>query len=305
MALARSPAPGSRPGPGSAVGGSPAAVETAPKVNAFRGFCQQLTEQLCLEFEREVQQLTEDVVRYRAELARCADLLAYQLGKEKQYHSMLESIAGNTSMLMGKASEVGNKANMSDPLIKQQMHQMLDQVLHGQTGALAENLGGIDEHRRLAESHLMKSSELQNQSEAVQKELENILQALNMPPVAYTQAPMIRPPAPAPGAPVLRPMAGCQMTPPMPPFPQYCQVHPLGAPGMPVMQPAPGVRPIGMVPQPASLFDGNTGAPGMPPVSPGGASASAVLARNAVAVESAKAADAGTIGLSNPNQRFA
>eukprot|EP00439_Symbiodinium_sp_Y106_P087246 s121_g43.t1 len=151
----------------SAPGGSPAAVETAPKVNAFRSFCQQLTEQLCLEFEREVQQLTEDVVRYRAELARCADLLAYQLGKEKQYHSMLESIAGNTSMLMGKASEVGNKANMSDPLIKQQMHQMLDQVLQGQTGALAENLGGIDEHRRLAESHLMKSSELQNQSEAI------------------------------------------------------------------------------------------------------------------------------------------
>ena len=30
------------------------------------------------------------------------------------------------------------------------MHQMLDQVLQGQTGALAENLGGIDEHRTLA-----------------------------------------------------------------------------------------------------------------------------------------------------------
>ena len=27
---------------------------------------------------------------------------------------------------------------------------MLDQVLQGQTGALAENLGGIDEHRILA-----------------------------------------------------------------------------------------------------------------------------------------------------------
>ncbi|CAK9114491.1 unnamed protein product [Durusdinium trenchii] len=49
----------------------------------------QVVDQLCTEFEREVSQMTQDIVRYRGELARCADLLAYQLGKEKQYHNML------------------------------------------------------------------------------------------------------------------------------------------------------------------------------------------------------------------------
>lgn len=39
---------------------------------------------------------------YRGELAKCADLLAFQLGKEKQYHNMLENIAGNTSTLIGR-----------------------------------------------------------------------------------------------------------------------------------------------------------------------------------------------------------
>ena len=69
----------------------------------------QIVEQLCGEYEREVLQMTQagmcsfrhahglgnagpgmvftqcmpqDIVRYRGELARCADLLAYQLGKE-------------------------------------------------------------------------------------------------------------------------------------------------------------------------------------------------------------------------------
>lgn len=51
----------------------------------------QVVEQLCGEFEREVGQMTQDIVRYRGELARCADLLAFQLGKEKQYHNMLAS----------------------------------------------------------------------------------------------------------------------------------------------------------------------------------------------------------------------
>eukprot|EP00438_Fugacium_kawagutii_P008122 Skav222143 [mRNA] locus=scaffold1181:1131433:1142619:- [translate_table: standard] len=96
----------------------------------------------------------QDILLYRGELARCADLLAFQLGKEmlgwwKDYHNMLENIAGNSSMLVGKAAEAGPDSGK---------------------GALADSFGGLDEHRQLAEKHLMSSAELQNQSQAVAKD---------------------------------------------------------------------------------------------------------------------------------------
>eukprot|EP00913_Durusdinium_trenchii_P011396 g10704.t1 len=132
-------------------------------VNAFRNFCLQIVDQLCIEFER------EDILLYRGELARCADLLAFQLGKEKEYHNMLENIAGNSNMLAGKAAEVGQKHGAHD-VTKQQMHQLLEEMFAGGKGALADSFGGLDEHRQLAEKHLMSSAELQNQSQAVAKE---------------------------------------------------------------------------------------------------------------------------------------
>ncbi|CAJ1449055.1 unnamed protein product [Effrenium voratum] len=58
-----------------------------PRVNAFRGFMSQVCEQVCMEFEREVTQMSEDILMYRGELAKCADLLAYQLGKETAHFS--------------------------------------------------------------------------------------------------------------------------------------------------------------------------------------------------------------------------
>lgn len=166
-----------------------------PKVNAFRNYCMQVVDQLCNEFEREVSQMTQDIVRYRGELARCADLLAFQLGKEKQYHNMLENIAGNSSTLVGKAAEVGQKHSANEG-VKMQMHQMLEQMFEGGKGVYAEGFGTLDEHRQIAETHLQTSAELQNQSAAISKELENILQALQVPPVSYSSAPMIVGPGP-------------------------------------------------------------------------------------------------------------
>eukprot|EP00435_Cladocopium_sp_Y103_P037702 s102_g10.t1 len=164
--------------------------DTAPKVNAFRSYCIQLVDQLCVEFEREVNQMSKDILLYRGELARCADLLAFQLGKEKEYHNMLENIAGNSSMLVGKAAEVGQKHGQHDAT-KQQMHQMLEDMFAGGKGALADSFGGLDEHRQLAEKHLMSSAELQNQSQAVAKELDNIMRTLNEAPVSYREAPVM------------------------------------------------------------------------------------------------------------------
>jgi len=187
------------------------------KVQAFRSFIMQMmtqvmtqvTESLCVEFEREVRQLSEDVVKYRGELARCADLLAFQLGQEKQYHNMLSNIAGNTSVLVGKASEVGQKHGAQDQ-VKQQMHDLLEQMFHGGKGALAESFGTIEEHRQMTETHLMTSSQLQNQSEAVRKELDNILATLQMPPVTVREAPPVVVPGPGQTPPATPPGRGMQ-----------------------------------------------------------------------------------------------
>eukprot|EP00930_Biecheleria_cincta_P098316 TRINITY_DN89985_c0_g1_i1.p1 TRINITY_DN89985_c0_g1~~TRINITY_DN89985_c0_g1_i1.p1 ORF type:complete len:282 (+),score=50.93 TRINITY_DN89985_c0_g1_i1:87-932(+) len=206
------------------------------KVNAFRSFCVQImtqvTEQLCVEFEREVRQLSEDVIRYRGELARCADLLAFQLGQEKQYHNMLSNIAGNTSVLAGRVSEVGQK-HSSQEQVKQQMHDLLEQMFHGGKGALAESFGGIEEHRQMAETHLMTSSQLQNQSEAVRKELDNILSTLQLPPVTYREAPPVVVPGPGQTPPATPPGRGMQQQQFRPPTmnggPPMMQMPPFGS----------------------------------------------------------------------------
>eukprot|EP00930_Biecheleria_cincta_P001596 TRINITY_DN102730_c0_g1_i1.p1 TRINITY_DN102730_c0_g1~~TRINITY_DN102730_c0_g1_i1.p1 ORF type:complete len:260 (+),score=52.82 TRINITY_DN102730_c0_g1_i1:88-867(+) len=164
--------------------------DVPPSVRAFRQFMAQIAEQVCQEFEREVRQMSEDIVKYRGELARCADLLAFQLGKEKQYHGMLENICSNTSVLVGRSSEVGQKHSGNEDT-KRAMQQMLEDMFNGSIGAHGGFHGDIDEHRQLAESHLMTSSELQNQSAAVQKELDNILETLKMPPVSYAAPPAV------------------------------------------------------------------------------------------------------------------
>lgn len=222
-----------------------------PKVNAFRSYCMQVVDQLCTEFEREVSQMTQDIVRYRGELARCADLLAYQLGKEKQYHNMLENIAGNSSTLVGKAAEVGQKHSANEN-VKMQMHQMLEQMFEGGKGVYAEGFGTLDEHRQIAETHLQTSAELQNQSIAIQKELDNILQALQIPPVSYSQAPMIVGPA--------------QMVTSQPRAPQA--LYGRGTlPGPPSVLPAPGVPKL-LGPHAGMIQSGSPMVPGM--VSPPG-----------------------------------
>jgi len=168
--------------------------DVAPKVNAFRNFMLNVTEQVCQEFEREVRQMSEDIVKYRGELARCADLLAFQLGKEKQYHGMLENICNNTSVLVGKSSEVGQRHSGNEDA-KRQMQQMLEDMFNGSAGIHGGFHDEIDGHRQLSEQHLMTSRELQNQSEAVQKELDNILETLKMPPVSYNTPPLVMGPS--------------------------------------------------------------------------------------------------------------
>mmetsp|Transcript_119887 Transcript_119887/g.168772 ORF Transcript_119887/g.168772 Transcript_119887/m.168772 type:complete len:266 (+) Transcript_119887:46-843(+) len=169
----------------------------APRANAFRKFMADVCETVCLEFEREVREMSEDILMYRGELARCADLLAFQLGKEKQYHNMLENIAENTSVLIGKSSELGQKHDAHEPL-REQMNQIMDVIMNTHKDVNAGHGAAHHDHRQMVESHLMTSAQLQNQAAAVQAELDNIMKVLNVPVVGYTKAPVV----PSPAAPV-------------------------------------------------------------------------------------------------------
>mmetsp|Transcript_69050 Transcript_69050/g.161743 ORF Transcript_69050/g.161743 Transcript_69050/m.161743 type:complete len:256 (-) Transcript_69050:134-901(-) len=233
----------------------------APRANAFRKFMADVCETVCLEFEREVREMSEDILMYRGELARCADLLAFQLGKEKQYHNMLENIAENTSVLIGKSSELGQKHDAHEPL-REQMNQIMDVIMNTHKDVNAGHGAAHHDHRQMVESHLMTSAQLQNQAAAVQAELDNIMKVLNVPVVGYTKAPVV----PSPAAPVKSNGPFAPYTPPRANNPQ--------SPGMSVGSPGStgspggtaGKKPLGASPAQTMAGYGarvGTMAPGM------------------------------------------
>eukprot|EP00931_Biecheleriopsis_adriatica_P058541 TRINITY_DN34887_c0_g1_i1.p1 TRINITY_DN34887_c0_g1~~TRINITY_DN34887_c0_g1_i1.p1 ORF type:complete len:371 (+),score=50.70 TRINITY_DN34887_c0_g1_i1:56-1114(+) len=156
------------------------------KVNAFRQFASglmaQVTEQLCVEFEREVSVITEELVGYRTELARCGELLAHQLGREKQLHGMLESIAGTTGHLAASAGDFTQKHGANEG-VKQQMHELVEQMFGHSSTLLSSTVNGVNETHSVANTHLSQAKELQNQSLDAENELNRIMGLLSLPPV--------------------------------------------------------------------------------------------------------------------------
>eukprot|EP00929_Paragymnodinium_shiwhaense_P070888 TRINITY_DN3599_c0_g2_i1.p1 TRINITY_DN3599_c0_g2~~TRINITY_DN3599_c0_g2_i1.p1 ORF type:complete len:259 (+),score=57.58 TRINITY_DN3599_c0_g2_i1:61-837(+) len=160
------------------------------KVEAFRGFVStlfaQVTEQMCNEFEREVAMLTDDVSLYRTELARCGELLAHQLGREKQLHGILEAIAGNSGTLVANAQDVGKNHEQLHGT-KEHMHDMVE-TLFGHSAMVVNSLGqGVSEAHVQTHNHLAQAKELQNQALTAENELNRIMSILTQPTVAAGQ----------------------------------------------------------------------------------------------------------------------
>mmetsp|Transcript_11789 Transcript_11789/g.21469 ORF Transcript_11789/g.21469 Transcript_11789/m.21469 type:complete len:233 (+) Transcript_11789:42-740(+) len=88
------------------------------KVRAFRDFATslatQLVEQLCAEFEREVQYLYGDCAAYRGELGRVATLLSDQVQREKVLHEMMASMQLTMNAALGDSSRA---EDMKSPLM--------------------------------------------------------------------------------------------------------------------------------------------------------------------------------------------
>mmetsp|Transcript_41375 Transcript_41375/g.74906 ORF Transcript_41375/g.74906 Transcript_41375/m.74906 type:complete len:216 (+) Transcript_41375:43-690(+) len=94
---------------------------TAAKIQAFRDFatqlCMQVVEQLCQEYEREVHVMYGDILQYRSELGRVADLLSGQIQREKQLHEMMETVLGHHEAISMHTRSHGAQAEqLKDPL---------------------------------------------------------------------------------------------------------------------------------------------------------------------------------------------
>jgi len=161
-------------------------------VDSFRQYCSEVisgvSENLCTHYEREIQQLTSDLVNCRSQLSRCAELLSQQLDKEKTYRDIIQKLAESSLRVAAQSTP----PNIDDSM-KQQLHEMLE-AMHMQNSSLFEDgFGQLHEHKRLAESHLMTSAELQNQGEAIQKELSSIMELLKEPPVRLAKFQLSQP----------------------------------------------------------------------------------------------------------------
>eukprot|EP00435_Cladocopium_sp_Y103_P010818 s2615_g2.t2 len=160
-------------------------------VDEFRQYCSEVisgvSENLCTHYEREIQQLTTDLVNCRSQLSRCAELLAQQLDKEKTYRDIIQKLAESSLRVLQTTPP------SLDESMKKQLHDMLE-AMHVQNSSLFEDgFGQLHEHKRLAETHLMTSAELQNQGEAIKKELDSIMELLKEPPVRVAKFQLAQP----------------------------------------------------------------------------------------------------------------
>lgn len=209
-------------------------------MEAFRNFAsqlaQQVVDQLCGEFEREVVNLWNDVVMYRTELERVEQLLGSQLEREKKLHGVIENMLSSS----------GNTAEHIGLLAQQQpgsgdMKKWLDQFMSQHTEILHQTVAGVGQTNQVLSAHAASASQLKNESITAEHEFMRIANLLQQPLVSEKQAPHITPfvQAPRPAAPAhpslmaSSPSPGMHATPPRP-----LGRAPLSSPAVPVMRTA-------------------------------------------------------------------
>lgn len=166
-----SPAPGAL---------STAQNHAAMKVGAFREFASQLAvqvvEQLCGEFEREVNILYSDVWTYRVELERVAELLGHQLHRERQLHDMLATVGDVHSSVV---AQMENLAQVQPD--SKSIHDMIESLQGHQVNIINNGLSGVSEAVTVASGHAAQAKQLKEQSITAEHEFNRILQLLSQP----------------------------------------------------------------------------------------------------------------------------
>lgn len=192
------------------------------KVNAFREFAAQLAaqvvEQMSTEFEREIATLYNDVMMYRGELTRVAELLGHQLGRERQLHLMMEKMHEHSTNIASSTQYLTSQSTNA-----QQLHDVLDQVLGQQKGQIAGTLSGVNQLHSNVERQLSQAKQMSTDLITAENEFSRITQLLQTPAVPSV--------APAPTVALVsghqtapsRPAWKGNMTPPASPSPPWLQ----------------------------------------------------------------------------------
>lgn len=147
---------------------------------AFRNFASQLhaqvVDQLCQEHEREVFTMAHEVVMYRIELERVAELLASQLGREKQLHAMLESLAGHQANVCNSTMQLGG--SITD---KHQMHEIVEAMYQQTTMQMATTYNQMNQANEISQSHMAQADQLKEPMITAENELNRIMGLLSTP----------------------------------------------------------------------------------------------------------------------------
>mmetsp|Transcript_136796 Transcript_136796/g.236926 ORF Transcript_136796/g.236926 Transcript_136796/m.236926 type:complete len:253 (-) Transcript_136796:146-904(-) len=190
------------------------------KVIAFREFAAQLAaqvvEQMSTEFEREVSVLYNDVLMYRGELTRVAELLGHQLGRERQLHQMMEKMHEHSTNIASSTQYLTAQSTSA-----QQLHDVLDQVLGQHKGQIAGTLSGVNQLHSSVERQLSQAKQMSDSLITAENEFSRITQLLQTPTItAVTPAPTVAFASAPSTAPIRNPWKG-SATPPASPSPPW------------------------------------------------------------------------------------
>eukprot|EP00928_Gymnodinium_smaydae_P063879 TRINITY_DN47357_c0_g1_i1.p1 TRINITY_DN47357_c0_g1~~TRINITY_DN47357_c0_g1_i1.p1 ORF type:complete len:288 (+),score=68.17 TRINITY_DN47357_c0_g1_i1:112-864(+) len=156
---------------------------TGQKIMAFREFASslaaQVVEQLCIEYEREVNTMYQDLVTYRNELGRVAELLGHQLGREKQLHEMLEAMHIHSHAVASQGHQAAAGAADSKDL-----HNMVDQIAQQHSNISASMLQGMSQAHTVAQTHAMAARQLQEPLINAENEFNRICKLLEQPMIS-------------------------------------------------------------------------------------------------------------------------
>lgn len=167
------------------------------KIEAFRHFAGQLAsqvvEQLCIEFEREVATLWNDVVIFRTELERVEELLGAQLQREKKLHGVIEQMLHHSANLHDRAQNLAKQQPRSE-----QMRDWVDEFMVQHSNILKQTVAGVGQATRVLSAHAANAHQLKADAVTAENEYARIANLLSQPLTLGETAFLVAPRLPAP-----------------------------------------------------------------------------------------------------------
>jgi len=161
------------------------------KIEAFRNFASQLAsqvvEQLCVEYEREMSQMWNDLLMYRNELDRVAQLLGSQLEREKKLHGTIEQMVGHSAGVHQQAAMMAQQQPGSE-----QLHQWLEQFMGQHKDIMNQTVAGVGQANQVLAGHAANAGAMKQDAVSAENEFMRIVSLLRQPMVSNaTPAPTI------------------------------------------------------------------------------------------------------------------